>query len=176
MKNKTHPLVQLAQVAVVKYVSENKIIDPPADLEKEFTERKAGVFVSIKQNGQLRGCIGTYLPTKENIAQEVIVNAISAACDDPRFDLVSIDELASLSYEIYVLDKPEAVKSIDELDPKIYGVIVVGINSRHNGLLLPGLEGVDTVEQQIIIACQKADIDPTSEKLIVQKFRAEKFF
>ena len=170
-----HPLARLAQEAVVKYVLENKIIDPPACLDEDYCQKKSGVFVSIKQNGQLRGCIGTYLPTKESIAQEVIANAIEAAAEDPRFDPITKKDLPNLSYEVYVLEKLKPVKSLDELDPKIFGVIVAGVKTRRQALLLPGLEGIDTIEQQISCVCQKAGIDPSQEKISIFRFMARKF-
>ena len=141
----------------------------------EFLNKKTGTFVTITERGELRGCIGTYLPTKDNVALEVIANAILAATDDPRFAPLTENDLAQLSYEVYVLDKPEPVKSFDELDPKKFGVIVAGSRSHRSALLLPGLEGIDTVEQQLTCVTQKAGIDPAQEKLAVQKFRAQKF-
>lgn len=173
--NMKHPLVQLANDAVNEFVSNNKTIAPPASLPPEFLNKKAGTFVTITEHGELRGCIGTYLPTRDNVALEVIANAISAATYDPRFEPISKEDLANLSYEVYILEKPEPIKSLDELDPDKFGVIVSGTKSHRSALLLPGLEGINTVEQQLGCVTQKAGIDPTREKLIVQKFRAEKF-
>jgi len=170
-----HPLVKLAKQAVESYIQEGKIIAPPADLPLEYLQKKAAAFVSLHQNNELRGCIGTYLPTKENIAQEVIANAIAAASEDPRFNPITKEDLPNLKYEVYILEKPQLVKSIDELNPKIFGVIVSGSQSKRLALLLPDLEGIDTIEQQLNCVCQKAGIDPTREKLIVQKFRAQEF-
>lgn len=170
-----HPLVQLAKDAVNEFVLKNKTIEPPAYLPPEYLNEKAGTFVTITDNGALRGCIGTYLPTKNNIAQEIIANAIAAATDDPRFAPLAPSELDKLSYEVYILEKPEPVRSPNELDPKIWGVIVSGVKSRRSALLLPGLDGIDTIEQQLGCVTQKAGIDPAEEKLAVQKFRAAKF-
>lgn len=170
-----HPLVKLAQQAVENYVQNGKVIAPPVDLPLEYLQKKAGVFVSIHQNGELRGCIGTYLPTKENIALETIANAIEAAEGDPRFNPVTENDLPFLQYEVYVLEKPQPVRNISELDPKKYGVIVYGAQSHKSALLLPGLENIDTTEKQLACVCQKAGINPSFEKLILQKFRAQKF-
>lgn len=179
----------LAKLAVETYLKERKIVEPPKDLPKEFS-RKSGVFVTIEKNSQLRGCIGTYLPTKENIAEEIIHNAIAAAAEDYRFNPIAIEELADLSYTVYILSKPELIKDTDTLNPKIYGVIVktlpilgptktdVVFNGHlpsKTGLLLPGLEGVDTVEQQISIACEKGGINPEREKILIYKFTVGKF-
>jgi len=170
-----HPLVKLAQQAVETYIQSGETVSPPLDFPREYSEQKAGVFVSLHIGKELRGCIGTYGPTKDNLALEVIANAILAATGDPRFNPLEQTDLVSLSYEVYVLEKPEPVKSLDELDPKIFGVIVFGTRSHRSALLLPGLEGIDTVEQQLTCVTQKAGIDPAKEKLAVQKFRAEKF-
>jgi AmmeMemoRadiSam system protein A len=183
-----HPLVFLAKAAVENYINSGIIISPPEDLSKEFLEKRAGTFVTIEKNGELRGCIGTYLPTRENIAQEVIQNAIAAATEDWRFGPVQKEELPSLSYTVYILSEPELVKDISELDPKKYGVIVKSVPISPSGdvifdghfvpktgVLLPDLEGVDTVEKQIFIACQKAGIDPQREKFLIYRFTTEKF-
>ena len=117
---------------------------------------KAGAFVSLKKRGALRGCIGTFLPVQLNIASEIIHNAVSAATRDPRFPSVQADELDSLEISVDILGSPEPVSSPDQLDPKKYGVIVM--SHAQTGLLLPDLEGVDTVKQQIDIAKEKAGI------------------
>jgi AmmeMemoRadiSam system protein A len=193
-----HPLVSLAKSAVENYIFEKKIISPPEDLPEEFLKKRAGTFVTIEKNGELRGCIGTYLPTRENIAKEVIYNAIAAATEDWRFWPIQKEELPYLSYTVYILSEPELVKDISELDPKKYGVIVKTVPILANfhefeheysrmdvvfnghfvpktGLLLPDLEGVDTVEKQILIACQKAGIDPRKEKFLIYRFTVEKY-
>ncbi len=150
-----HPLVRLAKEAVEQYVLNGRIIKPPDDPVPEMTG-KAGVFVSIKKQGQLRGCIGTFQPVTENVANEIIENAISAATRDPRFPPVSPSELDELQYSVDVLTEPEKVAGKQDLDPKRYGVIVK--SGARKGLLLPDLEGVDTVDEQISIASMKAGI------------------
>ena len=135
-------------------------------------KNKAGTFVSIKKNGELRGCIGTIMPTKANIALEIISNAISSGTRDPRFNAVKMDELDSLSYSVDVLLEPEPIDSIKDLDVKKYGVIVR--SGFRSGLLLPNLEGVDTPEEQVSIALQKAGIsfreDFTMERFEVLRY------
>jgi len=170
-----HPLATLAKSAVEGFLIERNTIAPPKSIPQEYLKKMSGVFVTIKKDGELRGCIGTYAPTQENIAQEVIHNAIDAAVNDPRFDPIGPDELTKLSYEIYILDKPETVAWMNNLDPKVYGVIVCSAKGRKSGLLLPGLDGIDTIEQQLAVACQKAGINPNTEKISVFRFRAEKF-
>jgi len=123
---------------------------------------------------KLRGCIGTFLPTKENVAREIIDNAISAAIHDYRFDPVSKSELDDLVYEVSLLNPPEQINSVADLNAKKYGVIVKSLNER-TGLLLPDIEGVKTPQQQISIACQKAGIDLKVEKIELFRFTVEKY-
>jgi AmmeMemoRadiSam system protein A len=165
-----HPLVKLAKETVETYVRYKKL-PQPKELTPEMKE-KAGVFVSIKKHGSLRGCIGTFEPTTPNVAQEIISNAVSSATRDPRFMPVTPDELPDLTYSVDVLTKPVPVTSVKELDPKKYGVIVECGGRR--GLLLPDLEGVDTVEQQIQICRQKAGIYP-DEPVKLYKFEVKRY-
>ena len=136
----------------------------PDGLPDELSGRRAGVFVSIYKNGSLRGCIGTIAPTTDCIAAEIIQNAVSAGLRDSRFDPVLIYELPYLTYKVDVLSPSEPISSSVDLDVTRYGVIVTHGNKR--GLLLPNLDGVDTVEEQISIARRKAGIsDSTPVKL-----------
>ena len=166
-----HPLVQLAKDAIRLFVEKRKIMEEPLVPGEEMRE-KAGVFVSLKKHGELRGCIGTFEPTQPNIAMEVIRNAISAATRDPRFPPVELDELTELSYSVDVLSKPEAVGGSESLDPKRYGVIVE--SGLRRGLLLPDLEGVDTVEYQLSIARQKAGIGK-DEPVKLYRFEVKRY-
>lgn len=165
-----HPLVKLAKDTVEKYITEGEIIPPPAELTPEMS-KKAGVFVSIKKRGELRGCIGTYLPVTDNIAKEIIQNAISAATQDPRFSPVDSSELDELEYSVDVLSSPEKVDGPEALNPKRYGVIVKKGNRR--GLLLPDLEGVNTVDEQIRIAVIKAGIS-SEEDIELYRFEVKR--
>jgi len=181
-------LVHLAKQAVESYIKERKIISPPEDFPQEFLTKRAGTFVTIEKDGQLQGCIGTYLPTKINIAQEIIHNAVAAATEDYRFSPIKEEELPCLSYTVYVLSYPQPVKDIGTLNPKKFGIIVktapfaypdenVVFDGRvpfKSGLLLPDLAGVDTIEQQISIACQKGGVDPAKEKVFIYRFTVEK--
>jgi len=151
-----HPLVQLAKSAVEAYVRTGRRFPAPEVLTPEMRE-KAGVFVSIHKRGGLRGCIGTFGPQQENVAEEIITNAISSASRDPRFTRVTSQELKDLDYSVDVLTSPEPIGNESQLDPKRYGVIVEA--GWRRGLLLPDLEGVDTVEEQVDICRQKAGID-----------------
>jgi hypothetical protein len=175
VKNSNHPLVLLARKATEKFIREEKIIAPSASVSREFLNRKAGVFVSISNCRRLRGCIGTYAAAKENIALETIANAVSAASQDARFEPITENELPMLDYDVYVLDEPRLINDISELDVKKYGIIVADNASKKCGLLLPDLEGVKTVEEQIHIASQKAGIDLKKEKISIYRFTAEKY-
>lgn len=148
--------IHLARLSLESYLKGITPIVLPNDLPQSLTETKAGVFVSLKKYGRLRGCIGTIEPVTDSIAEEILRNAISAGLEDPRFPPVTEAELEELVYSVDVLGKPEKVEHIDQLDVKRYGVIVR--YKRKRGLLLPNLEGVDTVEQQLSIAMQKAGI------------------
>jgi AmmeMemoRadiSam system protein A len=149
--------IKLAKKTVEKYIRERKVL-LNEEIPKELTEEKAGVFISIKKKGKLRGCIGTIYPTKNNIGEEIIANAISSSTRDPRFSPIRKKELEFLTYSVDVLNKPEKIENISQLDPKKYGVIVK--SGYKKGLLLPDLEGVDTPEMQVDIAKRKAGIFP----------------
>jgi len=170
-EGKTHPLAKLASDAVEMFVRHKTAPPVPDHLTPEMAE-KAGVFVCLKKNGELRGCIGTFMPTTENVASEVIRNAVCAATEDPRFDCVGPGELEGIKYTVDVLSPPEPVKSISELDAKRYGVIVS--SGARRGLLLPDLEGVDTVDTQIAIAKRKAGIGLT-EPVVIHRFEVRRY-
>jgi hypothetical protein len=165
-----HPLTRLARQAVESYVQKRIVIEP-GELSREMKER-AGVFVSLKKHGQLRGCIGTFEPTQASVAEEIIQNAISSATGDPRFSPVSPSELSSLDYSVDVLTHPEEVEDASQLDAKKYGVIVAA--GLRRGLLLPDLEGVDSVDMQISICRQKAGIMP-AEPVKLYRFEVRRY-
>lgn len=165
--------VRLARETIENYIKHEKIIAPPLNLPKEMINQKAGVFVSLKKFGNLRGCIGTFMPTQENIAQEIIKNAISAAIEDPRFSSVNATELEELTISVDILSAPEEVDDISHLDSKKYGVIVS--SGYKKGLLLPDLKGVDTAGEQVDIARRKAGIYP-DEKVKLHRFEVKRYF
>jgi len=178
----TDKFTDLAQKTIETYLKENRLLEPPKDLPEEMLKNKAGVFVSIhkkewrrpaKAGRELRGCIGTFLPTRNNIAQEIIHNAISAAFHDPRFYPIQENELNDLEISVDVLSKPEPIDSIKKLDAKKYGIIVKS-NDGRTGLLLPNIEGVNSVNEQILIACQKASINPAKDKFYLYRFTVER--
>ena len=169
----------LAYKAIKTYLESKVTINVPEELPKEFYDAKAGVFVTIYEKKtdnqkELRGCIGTYLPQRNNIAEEIIHNAIAAATEDYRFNSLSADELDNMIVEVSILSKPERVLDLKALDADKYGVIVKTADGRC-GLLLPAIEGVSSPEEQIAIACQKGGIDPGCDKIILHRFTVEKY-
>ena len=159
--------VRLARETIEKYIVSREWNTVPEDIPPEMKNRKAGVFVSIHEDGRLRGCIGTILPVYGSVAEEIIHNAVSASTRDPRFDPIRPEELDRLEINVDVLSEPERIGSRDELDVKRYGVIVSSGSKR--GLLLPDLEGVDTVDEQVDIAMRKGGISPR-EKITLERF------
>lgn len=159
--------VHLARLSLETYIRTGKRAQLPEGLPEELTSKKAGVFVSLKKHGDLRGCIGTTSPVTGSVAKEILRNAVSSGVEDPRFPPVTEDELPELIYSVDVLGEAEQVQSPSELDVKRYGVIVT--SGRKRGLLLPNLEGVDTIEQQLSIAKRKAGIYD-NEKFTMERF------
>ncbi|MDR3270504.1 MAG: AmmeMemoRadiSam system protein A [Peptococcaceae bacterium] len=150
------PFVRLARSNVEHFIRTHQPIPIPTDLPPDMLAAQAGVFVSIKKNGDLRGCIGTIAPTRTHIAAEIIQNGVSACSQDPRFEPITSDELDDLIYSVDVLFSPEVISDPAQLDVKKYGVIVTSGYKR--GLLLPNLDGVNTVDEQIRIALSKGGI------------------
>ena len=167
IKDGEDPYVALAKASLTTYLKTGKYMKVPSGLPAEMINRKAGTFVSLTKNGELRGCIGTILPVRSSVAEEIIHNAVSAGVEDPRFPPVTLKELDDIDFSVDVLSEPEDISSPDQLDVKRYGVIVS--SGYRRGLLLPDLEGVDTVEEQIDIAIRKAGI-PRGEPIRLQRF------
>ncbi|MBR5406197.1 MAG: AmmeMemoRadiSam system protein A [Lachnospiraceae bacterium] len=165
---KEDPYVKLARKTIESYINDGKKIDVPDDIPDDMRSRKAGVFVSIHKEGLLRGCIGTISSVYENIGREIIENAISASTRDPRFDPIRPNELDALEINVDVLSDAEDIKSKDELDVKRYGVIVTKGYKR--GLLLPNLDGVDTIDEQVSIALRKAGLSEHEKGYKLQRF------
>jgi len=165
-----HPVAVLAREAVERFVRDGDVLRP--DVTVPEMAGRAGVFVSLHKRGELRGCIGTFEPTRKNVAEEIVSNAIASATRDPRFRAVSPRELSELDYSVDVLTSPEPVKDESQLDARRYGVIVE--SGWRRGLLLPDLEGVDTVEQQIQICRMKAGIGP-DEPVRLYRFEVKRY-
>lgn len=169
--NEGNPYTRLARRNLDSYYNKGALLNLEDVNEKELIEEKKGVFVSLKINGELRGCIGTILPTTNSIAEEIIKNSISAALNDPRFSPVKKEELLEIDISVDLLYKAEKA-TFEELNPKIYGVIVT--SGERRGLLLPNLDGVNTSNQQVSIALEKGGISP-NESYTLEKFKVERY-
>ncbi|MBO4728557.1 MAG: AmmeMemoRadiSam system protein A [Spirochaetaceae bacterium] len=172
-RQKSDAYVKLARASAEYFVKNGDIMPLPDDVPPELLNKQAGTFVSIHKFGGLRGCIGTIASTQKNLAMEIIQNAVSAVSKDPRFEPVTEDELQYLDINVDVLGEAEPIKSEAELDVKKYGVIVQSGYKR--GLLLPDLDGVDTVEQQVAIARRKGGIAP-GEKIDLFRFEVVRHY
>ena len=165
-------LPALARQAVETFVRTGKQIDPQHN--REILLARAACFVSLKtREGDLRGCVGTIEPGKQTLAEELVANAINAATRDPRFPPVASHELGDLTYSVDVLDSPEPA-TFEDLDPAIYGVIVEDDSGFARGLLLPAIEGIDTVQKQVDIASRKAGI-PAGAPLKLSRFKVHRY-
>ena len=171
-----HPYVRLARVTVERLLSGEA---PPAsgavvDGDVELWNKERACFVSIKTlRGALRGCIGTILPTQSGLDREIIANAEAASMRDPRFPPMTSPELKEVTFSVDVLNLPEPVSDRGELDPSVWGVIVT--QGFRRGVLLPDLEGVDTVEKQLSIAAQKAGIGGLNSGVTIERFRVDRY-
>lgn len=172
IRENEHQYVKLARESLEFYIENKGIMKISDDLDNYILENKAGVFVSIKKYGILRGCIGTIFPQKESIAEEIINNAINSGISDYRFNKIDINELDYLVYSVDILQKPVKIKSIVELDVVKYGIIVK--NDNKSGLLLPNLDGVDNINQQLNIALDKAGISK-NENYSIEKFEVIRY-
>ena len=163
----------LARKAVEAFIRSGNVLDP-GETSEGLLRARAPCFVCLKTlEGELRGCIGTIEPVKDSLAEEIVANAISAATTDPRFEPVTPAELSNLRYSVDVLHHPEPAE-IEELDPRVYGVIVEDESGSRRGLLLPDIPGIDDVQQQIEIATRKAGI-PSGEPIKLSRFRVERY-
>ena len=172
-RKKEDAYVRLARKTIENYIRTGSIISLPEKLPKEMYAHRAGVFVSIKKEGRLRGCIGTLQASQPSIAEEILHNAISAAVNDPRFSPIDPEELDRLTISVDVLGEMEKIESQSQLDVKRYGVVVTSAHKR--GLLLPNLEGVDTAADQIAIAKRKAGIGE-EEEFHLERFEVVRHF
>lgn len=161
--------VKLAKESLESYIRTGKEISTPENI----SGNKKGVFVTIKKNNLLRGCIGTIEPRRASVEIEIIKNAISAGTEDPRFQAVKESELDDLVYSVDILEEPEPISSLEELDIDKYGVIV--FRGMKKSLLLPNLEGINSAEEQVDIALKKAGINP-HEEYKMERFEVKRYY
>ncbi|MDA3868318.1 MAG: AmmeMemoRadiSam system protein A [Salinivirgaceae bacterium] len=168
-----HIYAKTARKAVTAFLTEGKRLKKPDNSEPEFS-LKHSCFTSIHtKNGNLRGCIGTIEPQFDNLFNEIVQNAISAATRDPRFNPVKVKELDSIYFTVDVLSEPE-ITTPNDLDPKRFGLIIT--DGYYKGVLLPNLEGVDTAQQQIDIVKRKAGIAmQTNDELTFLRFTSTRY-
>jgi|SRR5215471_5339539 len=165
---------ELARLSVEAFIRDRLTIEPPENPEG-ILARQAGAFVTLRYlDGQLRGCIGTIEAVRATVAEEIVYNAISAATRDPRFAPVSPSELPLLTYGVDVLSPPEPARGPEDLDPSLYGVIVESVEGQKRGLLLPSIDGIETVEAQWLAVHAKAGIKPGSP-VRVERFKVTRF-
>jgi AmmeMemoRadiSam system protein A len=167
-----HTLVSLARQAIRHYLTTGEHLTPIEEISIEW-QRPAGIFVSLKRQGELRGCIGTCVATQPNLVQEIIQNAVGAATADPRFPPVTLDDLEDMAISVDVLTPPEKVEGEEQLDPKRYGVIVRA--GEFGAVLLPDIPQVTTVEEQVAIARRKAGIRP-DESVEIYRFEVTRYY
>ena len=172
-RQRSDAYVKLARASAEYFLKNGRQMELPEWVPAELLNAKAGAFVSVHKFGALRGCIGTIASTQKNLALEIIHNAVSAVSEDPRFEPVEEDELKYLEINVDVLGEAEPIKSTAELDVKKYGVIVQ--SGYRRGLLLPDLDGVDTVEEQVAIARRKGGIAP-GEKVDLFRFEVVRHY
>ncbi len=172
-RQKSDAYVKLARASAEYFVKNGEVMPLPDWVSPELLSKAAGAFVSVHKFGALRGCIGTIASTQKNLALEIIHNAVSAVSKDPRFEPVTEDELKFLDINVDVLGEAESIESEAELDVKKYGVIVQSGHKR--GLLLPDLDGVDTVKEQVAIARRKGGIAP-GEKVDLFRFEVVRHY
>lgn len=172
-KESSDEFTSLARASMEHYVKTHFMLQRPEGLSKDLIKKRAAVFVSLKKFGQLRGCIGSLAPTCDSVADEIIKFAVNACSHDPRFDPVREDELPFITVSVDVLTEPEKISSIDELNPKKYGVIVRA--GHKSGVLLPDLEGVDTPQEQIRICRRKGGISD-DESVELERFEVIRHF
>lgn len=167
------PYVKLARNSLHHFLKTRKYLEIPQDIDPKMLSIKKPVFVTLKKNGALRGCIGSTSPSQDNLAMEIIKYAVEAGLKDPRFPEVTGDELQDITFSVDVLESPEAIETMDSLDPQEFGVIVT--KGHKKGLLLPRLEGVDTKEEQVRIALNKAGIGE-NEDYKIERFRVTRYY
>lgn len=166
-----NPYTRLARKNLDNYFNLGRLLTREEVEDKKLLEDRKGVFVSLKMNGELRGCIGTIMPTTDSVGEEIIRNSLSAALNDPRFAPLKKEELVEIDISVDLLYPPEKA-NFEDLDPYNYGVIVTSGNKK--GLLLPNLEGVENKEEQLEIAMNKGGISP-SDKYTLERFKVERF-
>ncbi len=173
--------VHLARQALTGYTEKKKMIIQPQGLPPVF-EEKRGVFVTLHEDGDLRGCIGYPQPIMP-LGKAIVDSAINAGCRDPRFPCVRPGELGRIEVEVTILTEPEFYTQPKK---KLLELVVIGrdglIVSKgpFSGLLLPQVApewGFDS-QEFLSQTCVKAGLPPDAwldEDTQVQHFQAQIF-
>lgn len=170
--NKEKFVTDLARKAVEEYIVSGNETEVDETELPDILKKKAGVFVTLKKEGKLRGCMGTFRPVQKNAAYEIISNAMTAAENDPRFPEVKKEELNQIKISVDILSEPEKIKDLSELDPEKYGILVKG--GHQTGLLLPDLEGIETIDKQLKVAKKKAGLKE-NDNVEIYRFKVKRF-
>ncbi len=174
MNKENHFAVKLARDSLTHFLHYQEYLSTPKEMPPLFYTKR-GAFVSLKDEFEnLRGCIGTLEATRENLAQEIIYNAVSAGLKDPRFPPVQLEELDDVLFSVDVISPLEKISSSEQLQPDKYGVVVE--KGFRRGVLLPDLSGVDTAKKQLAIAAEKADLSPKEDGLTLYRFEVTRFY
>ena len=170
-----HPLIDLSREAIRHYLATGDYLDV-SDLPGDSPA--CGLFVSLHDQpqpgaveGDLRGCRGSVHPYGPTLYAEVVRQAIYSAVDDPRCPSIRPDEVDDIAITVYLLKPYEEVQGLDELDPARYGILVEGESGRR-ALLLPGIPGIETAEEQVYLTRRKAYMHP-DEPVTIYRFEAD---
>lgn len=168
-----HALLRRARAAIAAAIGVD--VDPPP-AESMPPMPRAGAFVTIRLEGDLRGCIG-YPETDLTLPEVVERCAVSAAVSDPRFPAVRSSEWARIDLEISVLGPIDPVGDISEIEVGHHGLIAE--LGRRRGLLLPqvAVEWKWDREEFAAHACAKAGLakDAWRRGAKLYRFEAEVF-
>lgn len=176
-------LLQLARRTLQKYLQEGKLIQIDADNLSPALKEKKGVFVTLEENGQLRGCIGNLRPNKP-IYQAVIDNSLASALFDPRFPSVNTLELPAIKIEVSILSPLKRLSAfsssqelLDYLEKNKPGLLIKKGNQE--ATFLPQVwKELPQAKSFLQHLCQKAGMDSQEwEKmdLEIYEYEAEKF-
>ncbi len=123
--------LRLARAAIGEFLQSGHEIEPPSEL---FLQEPRGVFVSLKMDGELRGCIG-YMEALMPLGRAIVRCGIQSATQDPRFPPLALTELELVKVEISVLTPLEKIDNPEDVKVGVHGIVVSAGNRR--GLLLP---------------------------------------
>ncbi|HMD36309.1 MAG TPA: AmmeMemoRadiSam system protein A [Vicinamibacterales bacterium] len=162
-------LLILARGAIAAHVTG---APAPGDESAGAMTNRAGAFVTIHNQGELRGCIGHVEPD-EALGRLIPRMAVAACSSDPRFPGVNSGELPQIDLEISVLGPLEPIASPDEIEIGRHGVVVE--LGWHRGLLLPQVATEWNWNRETFVAhtCHKAGLPRDAWRYGAKMFRFE---